>query len=46
VSPMADEHWVAVRAMVNRKDVNPVMDDLAALGVKAILASDIRTCRL
>jgi len=46
LSPMADEQWMAVRAMVSRKDVNAVMDDLAALGVKAILASDIRTCRL
>ncbi len=46
LSPMTDDHWMAVRAMVNRQEVNAVMDDLAALGVKAILASDIRTCRI
>lgn len=46
VSPLADPHWVAVRAMVERKQVNPVMDALLALGAKAILASDIRSCRL
>jgi len=46
LAPMADEHWMAVRAMVSRTDVNAVMDDLASLGVKAILASDIRTCRI
>ena len=46
LSPMTDEHWMAVRAMVNRHGVNAVMDDLAALGAKAILASDIRTCRI
>ena len=46
LSPMTDEHWMAVRAMVNRQEVNAVMDDLAALGVKAILASDIRACRI
>lgn len=46
VAPLADTEWVAVRAMVPRKQANPVMDRLAALGAKAILASDIRSCRL
>ena len=46
VSPMADPAWRAVRAMVRRNEVNPVMDALFELGAKAILASDIRTCRL
>ncbi|NIL77521.1 MULTISPECIES: ATP phosphoribosyltransferase [Rhodococcus] len=45
LSPMADENWIAVRAMVSRKAHNSVMDDLAELGAKAILASDIRSCR-
>ncbi|MET0198997.1 ATP phosphoribosyltransferase [Rhodococcus sp. RS1C4] len=45
LSPMADENWIAVRAMVSRKVHNTVMDDLADLGAKAILASDIRSCR-
>ena len=43
---MADENWVAVRAMVLRRDSNRIMDDLADLGAKAVLASDIRSCRL
>jgi ATP phosphoribosyltransferase len=46
VAPLADPEWVAVRAMVPRADVNPIMDRLAALGAKAVLASDIRSCRL
>jgi ATP phosphoribosyltransferase len=46
VAPLADPEWVAVRAMVLRSTANPVMDSLAALGAKAILASDIRSCRL
>ncbi len=46
VAPLADPDWVAVRAMVSRNLVNPVMDALSALGAKAILASDIRSCRL
>ena len=46
VAPLADPDWVAVRAMVLRSKVNPVMDALAEIGAKAILASDIRSCRL
>jgi ATP phosphoribosyltransferase len=46
VAPLAEPDWVAVRAMVPRKDANHIMDELFALGAKAILASDIRSCRL
>ncbi|MCQ9342868.1 ATP phosphoribosyltransferase [Corynebacterium kozikiae] len=46
VSPLAREEWVAVRAMVPRRDANKVMDDLAALGAEAILASEIRIARI
>jgi ATP phosphoribosyltransferase len=46
VAPLADADWVAVRAMVPRREANLVMDRLSALGAKAILASDIRSCRL
>jgi ATP phosphoribosyltransferase len=46
VAPLASPDWVAVRAMVSRKEANVVMDRLAALGARAVLASDIRSCRL
>ena len=46
VAPLAREGWVAIRVMVAKADANRVMDELAALGAKAILASDLRTCRL
>ena len=46
VSPLANEGWVAVRAMVPRKDANSLMDSLSALGAEAILASDIRIARI
>lgn len=46
VSPLADPDWVAVRAMVLRRESNPVMDSLATLGARAILASDLRSCRM
>jgi ATP phosphoribosyltransferase len=45
IAPLADPDWVAVRALVPRRDVNDIMDELAAIGAKAILASDIRFCR-
>ncbi len=45
IAPLVDPDWVAVRALVPRHDVNAIMDDLAAIGAKAILASDIRSCR-
>ncbi|BDT87779.1 ATP phosphoribosyltransferase [Nocardia cyriacigeorgica] len=45
VSPLTDPDWVAVRALVPRKLGNSVMDQLADLGAKAILATDIRSCR-
>ncbi|MGH3787571.1 MAG: ATP phosphoribosyltransferase [Pseudonocardiaceae bacterium] len=45
LAPLADPAWVAVRAMVPRKDANRIMDQLSARGAKAILASDIRSCR-
>jgi len=46
VAPLASPEWVAVRAMVPRKEANAVMDRLAAIGARAVLASDIRSCRL
>ncbi|PXY22425.1 ATP phosphoribosyltransferase [Prauserella muralis] len=46
VAPLAHPDWVAVRAMVPRKQANSIMDELAAVGARAVLASDIRSCRL
>ena len=45
IAPLAEPAWVAVRALVPRRDVNAIMDELADIGAKAILASDIRFCR-
>ncbi|WP_409429190.1 ATP phosphoribosyltransferase [Mycobacterium sp. SMC-11] len=45
IAPLADPEWAAVRALVPRREVNAIMDELAAIGAKAILASDIRFCR-
>lgn len=45
IAPLADPDWVAVRALVPRREANAVMDQLAGIGAKAILASDVRFCR-
>lgn len=46
VSPLRDPEWVAVRVMVPRAGVNGVMDDLYALGARAILVTAIHAARL
>ncbi len=46
VSPLQDERWVAVRAMVRRRGMNRLMDELYTLGARAILVTDIAACRL
>ena len=46
VSPLHDQGWVAVRVMVRRDVTNHVMDDLYALGARAILVTSIHACRL
>ena len=46
VSPLADASWSAVRAMVPRRGVNRVMDELYELGARAILVTDIAACRI
>jgi ATP phosphoribosyltransferase len=46
VSPLHREGWVAVQAMVLRKDVHRIMDELYDLGARAILVTDIHNCRL
>ena len=46
LSPMSDPAWVAIAAMVKTKGLNAVIDALADLGCKGIIAHEIKTCRL
>lgn len=46
ISPLREEGWFAVRAMVPRADVHGVMDSLYELGGRGILVTDILACRL
>jgi ATP phosphoribosyltransferase len=46
VAPLSDTDWVAVRSMVRKQAANKVMDLLAERGCRAILTSEIRSCRV
>jgi len=46
ISPLRDQEWVAVRVMSPRRDVNRVMDELYAIGARAILVTEILAARL
>lgn len=46
VSPLRDAEWVAVRVQVPRADVNRIMDELYAIGARAILVTAIHNARL
>lgn len=46
VSPLRDSGWVAVRVMVPRDEVNHLMDELYALGARAILVTGIHAARI
>lgn len=46
VSPLQNSKWSAVRAMVPRKNVHTIMDELYELGARGVLVTDILACRL
>lgn len=46
ISPLRDTDWVAVRALVRASDINAKMDELYAIGARAILVSAIHAARI
>jgi ATP phosphoribosyltransferase len=46
ISPLADDDWVAVRALIPASETNQKMDELYALGARAILVSAIHAARI
>lgn len=46
IMPLARDNWVAVRAMVPRREANTIMDKLGSLGAEAILASELQIARI
>ena len=46
IAPLSNPDWVAVKAMVERRRGNRIMDDLYAIGARGIVITEIRSCRL
>jgi ATP phosphoribosyltransferase len=46
VSPLKEQGWTAVRAMVPHSGTNRVMDELYGLGARAIIVTAIHACRV
>lgn len=46
ISPLRDADWVAVRSLVKANEINTKMDELYALGARAILVSAIHAARI
>ncbi|GAA1348998.1 ATP phosphoribosyltransferase [Falsarthrobacter nasiphocae] len=46
ISALNDPAWAAVRAMVKQSETNTVMDELYAVGARAILVTRIHACRI
>ena len=46
VAPLHNANWSAVRAMVPRKQVHAIMDELYTLGARGVIVTDILACRL
>jgi ATP phosphoribosyltransferase len=46
VSALHDSQWSAVRAMVPRKQVHAIMDELYDLGARGVIVTDIHACRI
>jgi ATP phosphoribosyltransferase len=46
ISPLRDTEWVAVRSLVKANEINSKMDELYALGARAILVSAIHAARI
>lgn len=46
ISPLRDEDWVAVRALVRTSEINAKMDELYEIGARAILVSAIHAARI
>ena len=46
VNPLEDPDWCAIRVMVQRKEIQDVMERLEAIGASAILETHIANCRL
>ena len=45
ISPLEDEAWIAIKAMISKKEMHPIMDKLKEAGAEDILIYRIENCR-
>ena len=46
ITPLQREGWLSVKAMINRREANRIMDELSRLGARGILLTTIETARI
>ncbi len=46
IAPLSRPDWVAVKSMARRRGINRIMEELAEIGARGIIITDIRTCRI
>lgn len=46
ISPLEDDKWVAVSAMVEKKNMATIMDNLVKIGAEDILIFNLDNCRV
>lgn len=46
VAPLQEEGWLAVKAMVKRREAHRIMDELSRVGCKGILLTNIESARI
>jgi ATP phosphoribosyltransferase len=46
IAPLSNPNWVAVKAMILRKECNKIMDMLHQIGARGIIVTDIKSCRI
>ncbi|MGM0442683.1 MAG: ATP phosphoribosyltransferase [Fibrobacterota bacterium] len=46
ISPLNEDGWVAVKALIKKKGINQLIDTLYERGAKGIFVSEIKTCRI
>lgn len=46
IAPLSNPNWVAVKAMIKRRQANRIMDELYAVGARGIIIMEINSCRL
>lgn len=46
VAPLSNPDWVAVKAMIRKRESNAIMDELYEVGAKGIIVTDIGSCRI